>query len=582
MAAEPEAVEAMERERQEVAHHETMEREQREATRLEAERVEAERQKAEHRLTQEREAQWRAAMEAKAQHEESVRQSAVTEAKKQLTAGYPKKALEELAPALAVPHASGEAWTVAGWCWWRMARDNGPETAKAVEQAVHAFHRAIAAEPDREAMLGSALIRCHLFMADHLQGSDRAESLDAALRLLDSASTNRQGGDARFVLEYAGVLYERAMLSSPEHRASQLEQAQQLLSNMPAKEVDADARWLMVTIWLAQANQAQGRAADTLLARAADTLTQVPADATSETRDNWLARLIDVELLRLRDLKAAARLMCLRQLRDTYVPKLSEARSILPLLSWIKVLREWADMLSERPAREKFEEAESLFERIESLLPDDMGAIQFARAYYLRLRAAREPTAAALDTLDKADTLLAHAQSAALSAEVILLGRAEIALARAPLLDSRERRLALEQAVRFSDASVTTEDGNLPRALVCGIAARLAAYEMSAPSTTESNELIALARRLHGVMPYDPEALRLSARCAFIASHFATAGQLCETAWDAGCRDAELLRLWRDSLVRQPNVQTNAANDPQWKRLNHCTRLAQSIGQATR
>ena len=156
MAAEPEAVEAMERERQEVAHHETMEREQREATRLEAERVEAERQKAEHRLTQEREAQWRAAMEAKAQHEESVRQSAVTEAKKQLTAGYPKKALEELAPALAVPHASGEAWTVAGWCWWRMARDNGPETAKAVEQAVHAFHRAIAAEPDREAMLGSA------------------------------------------------------------------------------------------------------------------------------------------------------------------------------------------------------------------------------------------------------------------------------------------------------------------------------------------------------------------------------------------------------------------------------------------
>ncbi|MCT7145112.1 hypothetical protein, partial [Salmonella enterica] len=76
-----------------------------------------------------------------------------------------------------------------------------------------------------------------------------------------------------------------------------------------------------------QAHHAQGRAADALLTRAADALSTVPADATQDMRDNWLARLIDVELLRLRELKAAARLMRLRQLRDTYVPKLQDVRT---------------------------------------------------------------------------------------------------------------------------------------------------------------------------------------------------------------------------------------------------------------
>lgn len=592
--AERERVQRMETARRDALERERQAREaserdaaQREAARIEAARIEAERVEAERVEEQRRQRIARETLRAEAEQRNAKeasqqRDNAVAEAKKQLTAGYPSKALDALAPALTDAQGAGEAWTVAGWCWWRMARDNGPGAEKAVAQAIQAFHRAIAAEPDRESMLGSALIRCHLFMADHLHGNARAESLDAALRLMGNATATRSNGNAKSVHEYASTLHERALLSDPDTRSRQLEQAQQMLAGLRASDIDADTRWLMVTLWLAQARQMQGRDADAILTRAADALAQVPADATQETRDNWLARLIEVELQRLSPMKGAARLMRLRQLRDIYEPKLSEARSILPLLSWIQVLREWADMLSERPAREKLAEAEALFDRIESLSPDDLGAVHFARAYYLRLRSAHESIGAALDTLEKADTLLINTHSTVLSAETILLGRAEIALARAPLLDPRERKAALAQAIRYSDASVSAGDGNLSRALTCGITARLAMFEATPPSATESEELLDFARCLRQATPYDPEALRLSARCEFITGHAAAAGQFCEAAWDAGCRDAELLRLWRESLSQLPNAPANAANDPPWKRLNQCLRLAQSTGQATR
>ncbi|QNK03963.1 hypothetical protein [Dyella telluris] len=582
--------------RDEAAHREAAEREQQEreaqhlaqqrameieAARIEAERVEAERRQAMEREAQRVQAEQRAAAEAVTRREDVSRQDAVAEAKKLLTAGYPQKALDALAPALAAPHATGEAWTVAGWCWWRTARDNGPEAEKAVVQAIQAFHRAMAAEPDREAMLGSALIRCHLFMAEHLRGDARAEALDAALRMMGNASAAGRSGDAKFVQEHASTLYERALLASPEERAQRLEQAQQLLSGLPAKDIDLDARWLMVTIGLAQAQQMQGRAADTALARAAEALADVPADAPQDTRDHWLARLIDVELLRVRPLKGAARLMRLRQLRDDYAPKLAQARSILPLLSWIQVLREWAAALSERPAREKLAEAETMFERVESLSPEDIGSVHFARAYYLRLRSAHESIGAALDTLEKADSLLAKAQSPVLSRETISLERAEVALARAPLVDRSERHTALEQAVRYADVATSVDDGNLSRALSCAITARLARFDTVTPSASESRELANLAGRLLDAAPYDAEAMHLSARGEFAAGNAKAASELCEAAWDAGCRDAGLLRLWRESLNRLPDTLADAANDPHWKRLNQCTRLAQSIGLAT-
>lgn len=573
---EAEEREQQEREAERLAHLRALELE---AARIEAERVETERRQAMEREAQRVQAEQRAAAEARAQREDASRQEAVAEAKKLLTAGYPSKALDALAPALATSHATGEAWTVAGWCWWRTARDNGPDAEKAVMQAIQAFHRAIAAEPDREAMLGSALIRCHLFMAEHLRGDARAESLDAALRMMGNVSATRRNGDAKFVQEHANALYERAQLSAPEACAQQLEQAQQLLSGLPTKDIDA--RWLMVTIALAQAQQMQGRAADTALARAAEALADTPADASQDTRDQWLARLIDVELLRIRPLKSAARLMRLRQLRDIYAPKLAEAHSILPLLSWIQVLREWASALSERPAREKLAEAETMFERIESLSPDDIGSVHFARAYYLRLRSAHESISAALDTLEKADALLAKAQSPVLSRETISLERAEVALARAPLMDRSERQAALEQAVRYADVATSVDDGNLPRALSCAITARLARFEIVTPSASESRELADLAKRLLQAAPYDAQAMRLSARGEFTAGHAKAASELCEAAWDAGCRDVDLLRLWRESLHRLPDTLADAANDPQWKRLNQCTRLAQSIGLGT-
>ncbi|WP_144240795.1 hypothetical protein [Dyella japonica] len=582
--------ETMEREHQqreaqriEALQREAMEREaaQRELARQEAERLEIERRKAREREALEREALRMEAQRRDSMAAEVLQRDAISEAKKQLTLGYPWKALDALAPALDASLASGEAWTVAGWCWWRVARDNGPNAEDAVTRAIQAFHRAMVADPDAEPMLGGALVRCHLFMADRRQGEARAESLDAALRLMGSSNSARQG-DARSALEHARTLYERAMLAATDEQASLLERAQQRLAGLPMANMDADARWLMMTIWQAQARSLQGRAADALLTRAVEVLNQVPEHAPQDMRDQWLARQIDIELSRLQHLKGAACVMRLRQLRDMYAPKLAEARSILPLLSWIQILREWSGMLSDRPAREKLAEAEPLFERMASLSPDDIGSVQFARAYYLRLRSSHEMIGEALETLGQADALLVGAQSPVLFAETVALERAEIALARAPLLDPRERKTALEQAIRFSDGSASMDDGNLARALTCGINARLALLETATPSAGELQSLVALARRLLKAMPYDAQALRLSARCEFVAGNVAVASQLCEAAWDAGCHDADLLRLWHASLANQPTVMTTAAHEPQWKRLNQCMRLSQSTGHTAR
>jgi len=527
------------------------------------------------------EAEQREAEQARARHEELQRDVAIAEAKERLAAGFPTEALDVLSPVLRAPEASGDAWTVAGWCWWRVARDNGPDVMHALSQTVAAFHCAIAAEPARESTLSAVVIRCHLFMADLLRGDARRENLDAALHVMERHAA--QGAeDGQFVVQRASALYERAVLSPAGERRSPLEMAQQSLAQLPPSELSDDTRWLQASIAMALADINTGRARDVLLGQAAAMLAHALDNAAAGAGDHWLARLIDVELLRLRQLKAAARLMYLRQLRDIYVPKLADAGSVLPLLSWVQVLREWAGMLSERPAREKLAEAEALFDRIQTLAPEDIGSVRFARAYYMRLRASHESPGAALDTLTKADELLKQAQSPALSADALSLERAEVALAQAEMLGEHEQTEALQRAIRLSDAATAAQGIHMAKAMGCGIHARLAIYAKRAPSTHEARELVALAERLIGALPGDPDALRLMARCEFVSGNAVAAARHCDAAWDAGCRDTELLRLWRASLTLTRNDLPNAENDHQWKRLNHCMRLAQSTGMATR
>ncbi|WP_156171366.1 hypothetical protein [Dyella japonica] len=504
---------------------------------------------------------------------------AVSEAKKQLTAGYPKKALEAMAPIMLAKYVSGEAWTVIGWCWWRIARDNGQNPVEAVSQAVAAFQRAAKAEPDRESMLGDALVRCYLFMADHLEGQARAESLDAALRLMGGDMGEQRAADDQLVTEHAHALYQRALLAPLPERALLLEKALRLLSGSREHALDDDRLCLLASLWMARAESAKGRAVDELLARATEALTYALNNAAPNMVDTWLARVIDVELVRLRRCNAAARLMRLRQLRDTYQLMLAKAHSMQPLLSWIQVLREWAAMLSERPARAKLEEMEPLFVRIESLAPDDIGSIHFARAYYLRMRSSHEPIGAALQTLDDASTLLTDARSSLLTVETIALERAEIAIARAKLVDGRERLVALEQAIRLADMSIDAKDNNLAHALTCGITARLIRFDTVSASQEERDLLVSLANRLIAMSPSDAEALHLAATSFFTAGRHAEAVTLCDAAWDAGCRDARLLSIWQETLRGEAGLPVQ--NQPQWKRLNQCIRTLQSTGQTT-
>jgi len=565
--------EALERETQARAEEERRAAAEREAHA----QAEALRRQAEALAAQQHEAQRRKDEALALQEALGARRTAVMDAKKQLTMGHPHQALATLSPVLSAPNVSGEAWTVAGWSWWRIARDNGHDAAHAAGEAIRAFRAAMVAEPERESLLGSALIRCHLFMADHLQGQARATVLDAALALMHEAA-GRRSGDSTFISERAHALYERALLSSSNERAALLDQARQALSQLPSD--DDDARNLLVSIVTAQAEGLQGRTADALFARATDLLKQTLRDAAPDMHDHWLARLIDVELMRLRQLKAAARVMHLRHLRDTYASELQQARSAAPLLSWIMVLREWAAMLSERPAREKLAEVEAMLLRIEALAPEDIGSVHFARAYYLRLRAAHEPAGPALEALDAADALLATAQSPVLVPETIALERAEVAMMRARFTKGVERTQALARAATLADAAVSVNDGNLPSALTCAITARLSLAEEAALSASDIEVLETLATRLLDVLPHQAGALQLAARCASACGRHADAVRLCEACWQAGSRDSSLLRLWRLALERSNT--SSAQDDLPWKRFNQCVRTAQSIGQSVR
>jgi len=513
-------------------------------------------------------------------HTPLTHEARVAEAKKLLTTGSAQKAIGVLADTLANPQASGEAWTVAGWCWWRMARDGEPNVVENAVRAIRAFHHAMAAEPDRAAMLGGALIRCHLFAAGHQQGPARAESLAAALRQMEGRATKHD--DTASVVEHAHALYEHALLASAEERKRELEWAEQKLTGLGDQALDNDARWLLGSVRLALAEGITGRVAATWLDGATEVLKRGLQEATPETRDNWLARLIDVERSRLPGMTAAARLMHLRQLRDAYEPALAQARSVPPLLSWIQVLREWATMLSHAPARQKLAEVEPLFEHIEALSPDDVDNVQFARAYYLRLRAAQEPNAVALDTLAAADAMCARIGSPSVPTQTLALERAEVALARSGLLSGREQRDALDQAIRLSDSALSTPDANRSLALICGINARLAKAAHATLANDDIPPLASLAQQLLEREPDDADALHLVAKCEFAGGDTVAAAWYCEAAWEAGCRHADLLRLWREALSRKPGAAGRAGEDPQWKRLNQCVRIAQSTGQATR
>ncbi len=506
----------------------------------------------------------------------------VGKAKHWLTADRPEQALAALAPLLDGGDANGEAWTVAGWSWWRIARDRPGKQLEASRQAASAFANALRVEPDRANLLSRMIARCHLMQADHQRGADRLASLDAAIAVYDRHLHGHRRDDA-VLLEWAEALHERAIASPRDERPRWLDRSERVIEQRWGTTV-ADAgepvQWLWINLLLARADLVDARAAAVLHARAATALQAGIARWDEGPREAWLTRLIEAERAHAQRLSGAARIGRLQATQAGVQGWLASARTIHPLLAWIGLLGDWAASLHGTAAQAKLNEAEALFARIEAISPDDGAQTRFARAYYLRLRARREFGLTRWHTLDQARTLLAGIAAGELPQALVDLETAEIHLEQARLTEGVPQQSHIAAAARLAEAAAQAPE-NEARALLCALTALVAIAQSPAHESTgrpphASPRMKSLAHRLHELAPNDADALRVIASAHLACDEPRTACELCAAAWDAGATRAELMPIWREADARWASTLDPPGHDPHWKRLHQGMRMASS------
>jgi hypothetical protein len=497
-------------------------------------------------------------------------------AKKYLTTGQARLALKALAPALHSPAETGEAWTVAGWAWWRIAQGQSVQLRAATE-AAHAFTRAIALEPDRLAYLSRSLARCNLLRAQHLQGTDRAASLDDAIQAFGRSDAGSPP-DVNLVIARTSALYERALFANPKNRVEFLDRAEQSLEGsigQTAKE-NEQLNWMLAHIWMARAELTDANSADKLNARAAEILKQGARDLPEDVRETWLSRLIELEVSRANRLKGAARNSRFKELQESLRSPLGQAKSTMPLLLWIKALRDWSNGLHGQLAHAKLLEAEQLLFRVEALSPDEAADVLFSRAYYSRLRSKYETGAQALETLAAAERLLGSVHSPRIDTSVVSLETAEVHLARGRLLEGREAKLSFEHAAHLAEGVAGLASENESIALVCAITAHLCMNGTSESPSALPSSVQTMAERLVTITPTDKTALRLAAEVKLLVDQPAAASELCDAAWRAGAAKNELVPVWKRALAHWAKLLAAPDNDAQWTQAHRRLRLALS------
>lgn len=502
----------------------------------------------------------------------------VAEAKRRLTANQPKEALQALEPVLAQPQAPAEAWVVAGWAHWRIANEVACEAPMdAATSAARAFEQALRLEPKRGDLL-TRLARCHLLRAAHASGtSSRIQCLEQALAQFERRSQLRNDQPADR-LEVAQVLMQRAQLAPQEDRAKWLAQAEGLMSEIPEHHPvleDVDARRACIDLQLALAGQREGAETSRLYSQAITALGEEVARADTGSRDAWLLKLIDAAREWNQRMQGAGRLLQLQAIKTQVAPYLARTEAVAPLLSWINLLDDWAGLLHARAAQAKLAEADSLFERVALLPAQGQAGIQFARAYYLRLRARYEHGAAQLRTLEQALERLDEIPANTLPATLLQLERAEIQLrmGRHLGIDAGESHI---RASAYAALGAADESANPEPAWVCAAFALGDLAKAQRLSAQEQQELRELCQHLEKIEPVTPDALRAAALIRLLDGDFAASSALCERAWRNGAGHLDILPLWREADQRWAEAAPESSRDPHWRQLHQRMRLASS------
>lgn len=466
----------------------------------------------------------------------------------------PSQAAAEFVPATAgandppAPIPTGEAWARAGHFWWRLAWRNAQVDASALEQAADAFKRALALEPTHAGLLARLLARCHRELATSMPGDARAARLDAALAVFDAHLDERKVDDATR-LDWVATLLDRATVEGGD-RPALLERASHLLDmrwDAETRETDAEAQRLYIRIMRARGGLVGGSERAALEEEALSALLRGMERANGPQRDEWLTEWIDAEHARMSRMNGAARIAYAQAVQARAAEPLAAARSIAPLMAWLNLLSDWAGSLRGAAALRKLGEAEPLFDAIRTMAPQTHAGVDFARAYYLRLRAANEVESARIATLREALRLLSGIDSGSLVGLPVALEAAQTHLALADVIRGRD---ALGEYVRAKELAlgVVDDSAHARLALTCAITAELAAARIAPIDETTRDALAERSARLLTLAPDDAQALRLAAGVQALCGRPRDACELCAAAWDAGADGARLVEVWRRAI----------------------------------
>jgi hypothetical protein len=201
--------------------------------------------------------------------------------------------------------------------------------------------------------------------------------------------------------------------------------------------------------------------------------------------------------------------------------------------------------------------------------------VNFARAYYLRLRAERETGARRFETLTQAEQLLSRIGAHDLPVPMVRLETAEVTLARARLLDGDEARAGFARVIELADDALHVSDLET-RALACVLTASTAMCGSQPAEPEMLSRMKALANRLVALTPNDANALRLAAQVQLLHNQPVAASELCDAAWRAGADRTALIPLWQNAIARWARSLTEPERDMHWVRLHQRLRMANS------
>ncbi len=502
---------------------------------------------------------------------------ACAQARRLAAQGRQGDALAVLRPVLD-DNAPATAWAMAGWCAWNLAEVSAAPLALA-QEAASAFGRALAMDPTREGALARMVGRCHLLQADADVPARRSTHLAAAVAAYERGFDQGMSSESA-LLEWAQALYESAI----DHLAARTELLSRLdnvLARGPATAHASSAwsRHRARAAWLhaqAATNAAERRRHHQEGAEQAKRAHATLEDAIS--RDAWLAEWIEAERRHLALLSPAARSDGYRSLSQRTHSPLKAAQGTAPWLAWVHVLADTSQWLQGPAARQRLGEADTILARLETRhgdVPGEQQAVTFARAYYLRLRAAHEPAGSRREVLAQAARLLArlrdHPDFPAQPG--VIMEQAEIALARAN--EGHDAQAHFEEAAEHAGTAA-----DQPQTRVAAFRVLLAAllgWQQRQATAARMQQIGVVAQWLvQADTPPAAETLRLLAAAALARQDMAEAARLSAAAWEAGAEGHVLLPGWRHADAAWARQLVETSERSAWEHQHRLLRLAAS------